>query len=220
MGYRYIAIGGMVPLKTADILATLRGIDSVRRSDAALHLLGVTRTDHVDAFSRYGVVSFDTTSPFRRAFKDGKDNYFTESRSYTALRVPQVEGNRALERLIRAGKVNQSEARQLERACLAAIRGFDKRRVALTDVLSVLLEYDHLYDGSRLDRLDRYRETLADRPWSRCRCDICKVVGVEVIIFRGAERNKRRGFHNLRVLHAQVHRQLARATPNKATRSR
>jgi hypothetical protein len=210
MGYRYIAIGGMVPLKTPEILTTLAAVDSVRRKDTMLHLLGVTRTDHVEAFSRYGVVSFDTTSPFRRAFKDATENYFVQSRAYTALRVPQVQGNRPLEKLITAGKVNQAEARELEQACLIAIRGFDRKRVTVSDVLSVLLQYENLYDGERDDRLERYRETLTDRPWSRCSCDICRVVGVEVIIFRGSERNKRRGFHNVRVLYDRVHGELAR----------
>lgn len=216
MGYRYIAIGGMVPLKTPEILTTLAAVDSVRRKDTMLHLLGVTRTEHVEAFSRYGVVSFDTTSAFRRAFKDATDNYFVQSRAYTALRVPQVQGNRPLEKLIVAGKVNQAEARELERACLNAIRGFDRKRVTVSDVLSVLLQYENLYDGERDDRLERYRETLTDRPWSSCACDICKVVGVEVIIFRGSERNKRRGFHNLRVLYDRLHSELARTNGNAA----
>src|SRR6202042_1074451 len=42
MGYRYIAVGGMVPLKTTEILLSLSAIDEVRRVDTRLHLLGVT----------------------------------------------------------------------------------------------------------------------------------------------------------------------------------
>jgi hypothetical protein len=210
MGYRRIALGGLVPLKSAEILETLEAVARVRRPDTALHLLGVTRTEHVDAFSRYGVESFDTTSPFRRAFKDATENYFTSSRTYTALRVPQVQGNRKFEQLITAGEVNQLQARRLERASLESIRRFDAGRTSVGEVLSILYQYEQLYDGERDDRMERYRETLTDRPWSRCRCDICREVGVEVIIFRGSERNKRRGFHNIFVLYQALHHELDR----------
>lgn len=208
MGYRRIAVGGMVPLKTPEILETLEAISRVRRPDTSLHLLGVTRTEHVNAFSRYGVESFDTTSPFRRAFKDATENYYTFSRAYTALRVPQVQGNRTLEKLITAGRINQRDARRLEGECLDTIRRFENGEAAVGDVLGVLHQYEQLFDGDRDDRMERYRETLTDRPWSKCRCDICRNAGVEVIIFRGSERNKRRGFHNLYVQNQRLHHEL------------
>jgi hypothetical protein len=203
----------MVPLKTPEILETLEAASRVRRSDTSFHLLGVTRTEHVEAFSRFGVESFDTTSPFRRAFKDATENYYAFSRAYTALRVPQVQGNRKFEKLITAGQVNQLEARRLERACLEAIRNFDRAETAIGEVLALLYQYEQLYDGDRDDRMERYRETLTDRPWSRCRCDVCREVGVEVIIFRGSERNKRRGFHNLYVLNQRLHYELNHLDP-------
>ena len=214
MGYRRIAVGGMVPLKTPDILAVLEAVNGVRRPDTALHLLGVTRTDQIEAFDRFGVTSFDTTSPFLRAFKDAKQNYFTPSGSYTALRVPQVEGNRPLEKLIRAGRVDQRRARYLEQSCLAALRKFHDGGSSVDEVLGLLLEYEDLVGGGSAGRRDRaaaYRRTLTDRPWANCDCEICRTVGVEVIIFRGSERNKRRGFHNLYVLFARLHHELREA---------
>ena len=51
MGYRRIALGGMVPLKTDEILACLEQIDEVRRARTQLHLLGITRCEHVDLFA-------------------------------------------------------------------------------------------------------------------------------------------------------------------------
>jgi hypothetical protein len=45
----------------------------------------------------------------------------------------------------------------------------------------------------------QYRRTLNDRPWKACGCPICKDVSVEVILFRGSNRNKRRGIHNLAI---------------------
>ena len=44
MGYDRIALGGMVPLKTTDILACLLTIDRIRRRRRSLHLLGITRS--------------------------------------------------------------------------------------------------------------------------------------------------------------------------------
>ena len=46
------------------------------------------------------------------------------------------------------------------------------------------------------DLLDAYRETLQQRPWEQCECPICTEHGIEVCIFRGNDRNRRRGFHN------------------------
>ena len=50
----------------------------------------------------------------------------------------------------------------------------------------------------------RYLRTLTDRPWKQCSCPICKALSVEVIIFRGSNRNKRRGIHNMGVFHTHV----------------
>src|SRR3954452_7887926 len=68
VGYDRIALGGMVPLKTPDILACLQAVKRVLRKRTQLHLLGVTRTAHVRDFAAYGVTSFDSTSPFRQSF--------------------------------------------------------------------------------------------------------------------------------------------------------
>jgi hypothetical protein len=220
MGYRRIAIGGLVPLRTRDILALLERVNEVRHSEVELHLLGVTRTDEIEAFDRYGVTSFDTTSPFLRAFKDATKNYHTPEGSYTALRVPQVEGNRPLEKLIRAGQVDQRRARFLEQSCLKTLRRFDSGNASVDDVMSPLLEYEELAGGGRAGRRDRataYRRTLEDRPWAKCPCEVCRKVGVEVIIFRGSERNKRRGFHNLYNLYERLHHELRQVSQWKHT---
>ncbi|MDG6219782.1 MAG: hypothetical protein QCI00_10170, partial [Candidatus Thermoplasmatota archaeon] len=46
--------------------------------------------------------------------------------------------------------------------------------------------------------LNSYRRTLEEKPWERCNCPICQGIGIEVVIFRGNNRNRRRGFHNLK----------------------
>ncbi len=53
------------------------------------------------------------------------------------------------------------------------------------------------------DLIEAYRETLRDRPWEQCDCAVCERHGVEVCIFRGNDRNRRRGFHNTRRFYDQ-----------------
>jgi hypothetical protein len=150
-------------------------------------------------FEAMGATSFDTTSPLRQAFKDDKDNYHTLGGNYIAVRVPQVEGNPKLQRRIRAGEVNPEQARRMEQRTLEALRALDRDPGTLEAALSIVLEYEALCDGSK-DREPEYRRTLGDAPWRSCRCEVCQTIGINVIIFRGAERNRRRGFHNLKVL--------------------
>lgn len=215
IGYDYIALGGMVPLKTKEILDCLKAIDDVRETKTKMHLLGVTRTEHIPEFAKFGVVSFDSTSPLRQAFKDSTDNYYAPGRTYTAVRVPQVEGNPSLAKKIRAGQVSHDDARRLEKECLAAVRDFAANKRSLDATVSVLCEYEELYDGKATHEA-AYRETLGDRPWASCRCDVCRALGHHVILFRGAERNRRRGFHNLWVFYRDVKRELGLSIPTAA----
>lgn len=207
MGYGYIALGGMVPLKTNEILACLKAVSDVKRAATKIHLLGVTRVEHIPRFSKLGVVSFDSTSPLRQAFKDEKDNYYTLDRTYRAIRVPQVDGNPRLRQLILAGKVDQAKALRLEMECLDRLNAYSQHRVGLEETLEAIQEYETLHEGTS-PRGSSYREVLADRPWNECPCEICKRLGIHVILFRGAERNRRRGFHNLHVFNRRIHREV------------
>ena len=200
-------MGGMVPLKTHEILTCLERVNQSRNVDTKLHLLGVTRCEQVREFARFGVASFDSTSPLRQAFKDLKDNYWTLDRTYSAIRVPQVQANPSLLKKIVAGKVNQAEARRLEQKCLKVLLQFDAGKASVDDALGPLLEYEQLYDEGP-SHAEIYRETLLDAPWKSCDCDICRRIGIHVILFRGAERNRRRGFHNIFVFYQRLHREL------------
>lgn len=196
MGYDHLAIGGLVPLKTTEILQVLNALHAVLRPGVNIHLFGVTRCEHIPRFAEFGVTSFDSTSPLRQAFMDSTDNYYTPNRTYTAIRVPQVDGNASLKRRIVAGQVRQKDAQRLERECLDALMAYDRGQVALDDVVELLREYEQVHDGKN-NRSEIYREVLTDRPWKKCPCEICRDLGIHVILFRGAERNRRRGFHNL-----------------------
>ena len=63
----------------------------------------------------------------------------------------------------------------------------------------------------QVDRLmDLYRPTLVDRPWERCSCRVCREIGIDAIIFRSSNRNKRRGIHNLYVFNNYLKKVLLR----------
>jgi hypothetical protein len=209
MGYDYIALGGMVPLKTPEIEASLRAIEDVRHPETRFHLLGITRTELVKNYERYGVVSFDSTSPFRQAFKDDRDNYYAMERKYLAIRVMQIDNNNRLKQRVLAGQLDQNLGRRLERACLETLAAYDRDECRIDIPLEALDAYDSFLGEP--DRQNEYWRTLHDRPWRACPCGICAEVGIQVVVFRGTERNKRRGFHNLFVFNHLLHKELTPA---------
>src|SRR3954447_25403664 len=128
-------------------------------------------------------------------------------RAYTAIRVPQVQANPGLRRRILAGLVPQERARSLEKKCLASLELYATGMLVLDDVIDTLSEYERLHDPEN-DYSAAYRETLADHPWTRCGCDVCRQLGYHVALFRGAERNRRRGLHNVWVFYRRLRREL------------
>ncbi|MFF4802311.1 tRNA-guanine transglycosylase DpdA [Streptomyces sp. NPDC001351] len=206
MGYKRIALGGMVPLKTPEIIACLQRISEERKDGVNFHLLGITRIDSMERFVKYHVSSFDSTSAFRQAFMDERNNYHTADDSFMAIRVPQVDGNLALKRMILAGTVSQSAAIKAERECLRLLREYDEDESAdVEPVMDALRAYQALLgDPKKLEKVEKYRKTLVARPWKDCPCALCRKHKIEMVIFRGTERNKRRGFHNMTVLEAKM----------------
>ncbi|MCB1129538.1 MAG: queuine/other tRNA-ribosyltransferase [Verrucomicrobiae bacterium] len=200
MGYDYVAIGGLVPLKTPEILEVLQAVSTVRKGKTKVHLLGISRLESFDAFEAHGVASLDSTAPLKQAFMDDKNNYHTPDGLFTAIRIPQVDGNPQLRRSILAGRIDLSKALQLERGAMSAVLAYANRKGSLDSAVDALRTYEQLWSGKK-DSSSASRVTLQARPWEKCSCSICKTIGVHVVIFRGAERNRRRGFHNLFVLH-------------------
>lgn len=223
MGYDYLAVGGLVPLKVPQIHAALAAIRDAIPPRVRLHLLGFGKIEHLAEFSRYGVTSFDTTSPLLRAFKDATKNYFSRDHSgelsyYTAIRIPQARDNNRLKAKARRGVVHQETALALEQAALNAVREHAKGGLSTDRALDDVLAYwkalnwnEGEAESSQLRALARqreiYRRTLVDQPWSRCKCRVCREGGVEALLFRSSNRNKRRGMHNLHVFyqHLQSH---------------
>jgi hypothetical protein len=225
-GYRRIALGGMVPLRTEQIIDCLEECAEERRPDVQFHLLGVLRHEHVVAFAGFGVTSFDSTSPFRQAFKDDRDNFHTLRGEYSALRIPPVDGNAKIAARVQAGELDQGDARRLERACMTALIAYDRGDGTLTDAHTALREFTAFCRlQKRTARMavvhdDLARRTLEDRPWAHCPCAICRNAGVQVAIFRGTERNKRRGMHNLWVFARRLERALGETSEPARTTQR
>lgn len=224
MGYRYLAIGGLVPLKVDTIHHVL---DTIRRAigfETQLHLLGFAKADHIADFVRHKIASFDSTSPLIRAFKDEKANYYLDNGNggldyYTAIRIPQAMENPRLMQGIKRGIFSAEDLQAREKKALLTLRAFDQGKGSVEETLDAVMDYHQfLVRGDdalpaaqdkvlQLTR-DRVGRTLRDRPWKACRCAVCQAVGVEVIIFRSSNRNKRRGFHNLGVYHRHLHSML------------
>lgn len=207
MGYTHITMGGMIPLKTPQIIEVLDEIKPLLTSDIKVHLLGIARPESFQDFVNRGVTSIDSTTPLQQAFKDKKRNYHKiDGDAYVALRVPQLDGNVTLSRKIKSGTIDQDKARILERKALNALFDYGNHKIGLEQALNALMEYERLHAGEEKStkiEMD-YRTTLQDRPWEICSCAICKQLGINVVIFRGAERNRRRGFHNIQVLYQRL----------------
>jgi hypothetical protein len=206
MGYRYLALGGLVQLKTEQVLTVLRAVDSVRRPDTKLHLLGVTRPGNVSEYVARGVASIDSTSPLRRAWMDARHNYWIGGESFCALRIPPSVSGKIRGR-IGSGEINADLARELEARSLAAVSSFASGSGTAGKALEALLAYQEIHSPGD-DRLADYQRTLEARPWERCRCSVCARLGHHVIVMRGAERNRSRGFHNVGQFYRGMLREL------------
>ena len=201
IGYDYVALGGMVPLKVDQIHRVLKAVRDVAPT-VKLHLFGFTKADNIPEFLPYNIASFDSTSPLLRAFKDNKRNYLAQKRWYIAVRVPHADESRHFKLDILAGIKSQQLLRDQEERALLALRAYSHHKLDLADALVPVLSYGKELHGT--DHLQSYSETLADRPWEHCSCRACIETGIDVMIFRGSNRNRRRGFHNLWEFHRQL----------------
>ncbi|HEJ4559944.1 tRNA-guanine transglycosylase DpdA [Pseudomonas aeruginosa] len=227
MGYRYLAIGGLVPLKVEQIHEVLKELRAAIKPETNIHLLGFAKAERIHEFTNYGITSFDSTSPLIRAFKDAKANYYLENSTdkldyYTAIRIPQAIENPRLMQGIKRGVLSAEELQLKEAIALKSLREYDKGIISYELAVCALADYLRLtLSGSITSATELEKEvtknirlitpTLIDKPWQKCQCSICKSAGVETIIFRASNRNKRRGFHNLGVYHRHLQRTLEKS---------
>ena len=197
MGYGYLGLGGLVRNTTPQILDIVRDVRSKIPGDVKIHLFGIARPNAMRRFVEAGVNSIDSASHLRRAWLGAGQNYFTlDGRVYTAIRIPEGGKSFRAKRMVSEGRATEAEVSRLERECLRAVRAFGLGQASKQETMDAILAYDELVDAERPDISKLLSKLLDDRPWESCPCDICQRYGIEVVIFRGNNRNRRRGFHN------------------------
>ncbi|UWQ61921.1 hypothetical protein K3723_13780 [Leisingera caerulea] len=221
MGYQYIAIGGTVPLRAPQVRKALEAIRGAVGNDLSMHVLGFAKADEFESFRDLNITSFDTTSPLIRAFKDSNRNYYALKPGggieyYSAIRIPQSIENNRLKSLAKQGVYSQEDLQTREHLALSTLRSYDKDDATAQDALEAIMGYsapllfgrdDNFSDAEKrkFEALrQRYKHVLEARPWKSCDCKVCREAGVEVIIFRASNRNKRRGIHNLQVYRKHI----------------
>jgi len=94
----------------------------------------------------------------------------------------------------------------MENRCLIALNKFDGTAAAHQEVVESVNDYGPLLERRGEDNhfFEKHNEVLKDRPWEKCGCPVCRDLGIDVVVFRGTARNKRRGFHNTWVLYHNI----------------
>jgi len=206
MGYRHICLGGLVRTNTRDIIEILKVCKPLIPEYLQLHLFGIARPDALETFRKLGVSAMDSASHLRRAWLGSSSNYFAlDGQKYAAIRVPPVDGHGVrVKKMVAEGRGTIEQFRRLETNAMAVLRDYDKGTLSLDDTLEAVLEYDRLIGDGRGVHEALYKKVLEDMPWKKCGCEICRNVGIDVVIFRGNNRNRRRGFHNTYVFYRQL----------------
>ncbi|RJP25075.1 MAG: hypothetical protein C4520_02870 [Candidatus Abyssobacteria bacterium SURF_5] len=205
MGYRHIALGGLVPRSDSEIIEIVGAVRKAlqertrgHEENLWLHLFGILRPKLQPFFRTLGVSSFDSASYFRKAWLRSDQNYLAvDGTWYAAVRVP-FSDSKAIQEAVADKKLSKEKARILEENCLRSLGVFGDNPKGAEETLIALNRYGPLLERQSEDNhfAEKYEKLLSEKPWERCNCPICRKIGINVVIFRGANRNKRRGFHN------------------------
>lgn len=215
MGYTYIALGGLARSSTSTIISILKAarhaieeFPSRNPPEIRFHLFGVAKLTIINQLPKYGVASIDSASYLRKAWLRSGQNYLgADGQWYTAIRVPQSHNLRVLQYIGENG-TSLEDVQEQEQFCLQMLQRYNDVGLTTTELdqlLDVVIEYDTYLlrfgdDGQSLRNeaviREKYRRTLESKPWVMCSCEVCQDLGIHALIFRGTNRNKRRGFHN------------------------
>lgn len=210
MGYKYIGLGGLVRSTSTEILRILTEVHKYVPADVKIHLFGIARFKVLKQFADLGVRSVDSASFLRRAWLGTGQNYLNmDGHQYAAIRIPEPGKSFRAKRMVSEGRSTFDEICRMEKACLQSMKDFDAGQLSVEATLDILEEYDNLITPDRKSNRHHLQRTLEAAPWKTCPCEICRKDGVQVIIFRGNNRNRRRGFHNTYVFYRFVQRALA-----------
>lgn len=207
-GFDFVGLGGLARKPTKLIKEVLFRVhreikEHVKKKGSkanlsrriGFHLFGVARTDLLKTMVQCGVTSFDSASALRIAWTSSNKNYMMNDHFYAAVRIREA---------------TTEEERIKEKKVLQELEDLSKGKIGAYEFVEELSRYDPENFPSRKE--DALR-TLNTKPWEKCGCPICTEIGIHVCIFRGCERNMRRGFHNVyhfhRILREKFPRVLA-----------
>ena len=226
MGYRYVAIGGLARSNSRTIARILTSVSLAVARRARVHVFGVARASLLPLLLELEITSADSAAPLRQAWLAAKDNYYTPDGAYAAIRIPVATEGRAIsDSLVGRSTAAYSDLREAEQNALNAVRAFANHALGIRATMKCIRAYDSMlgtrpYESNSELRVRLYEALLAERPWECCPCPICEELGVEVTIFRGNNRNRRRGFHNLWVLRRRIEDKLGIEVPKWSRRRR
>ena len=196
MGYDYIALGGLVRSTTQVILEILEAVSKVKKKRTKMHLFGVARLEALEDFMRYGISSVDSAGMLRQAWLSSSNNYYSPDRNhYTAIRVPPADKGAKAKTVLKSGNISQEELLSREKVVLSMLRKYGSGNAGLDHVLDAVMTYHRTMLGD-VRLANNYLRTLSEKPWEKCHCKLCEDVGIDMVIFRRNNRNRRRGFHN------------------------
>jgi hypothetical protein len=214
IGATHLAFGGLARSITSFITRLIDELSAEikwsKKSPEHLHFFGLARSALFPKFQELediGVeVSFDSASYLRKAWlstPNSQLNYIsTSGKGYTAIRIPftgKIRRQKA-EKSAFVGNLDILQLKNLEQESLRVLRLYDKGETNIEDVICVLSKLNKAI-GETPELIEFYRKTLKDKPWKSCNCPICRELGIEVVLFRGNNRNRRRGFHNIYVFY-------------------
>ena len=209
LGYRHLALGGLVPKRDSEIERIVREVMTATdecKERPWIHLFGIFRPGLQKLFTELKIDSFDSATYFRKAWLRSDQNYLgTNGKWYAALRVPMTSDGRTRKRLV-AANADIDQLEQEERNVLNLLCQYDRDEAPLNEVLDAVQSYDqHLARSNETQSMrEQYRRTLEERPWKQCDCPFCQDIGIHILIFRGANRNRRRGAHNTLMLYGHI----------------
>lgn len=209
-GVRHLAFGGLVrsptPFITSLIEELLKKIKESQVIPAYLHFFGLARFSLFPRFQEFEEldiqIGFDSASYLRKAWLSSPStqlNYLSLERGgYAAIRIPFW--TRKLSKKKETPREKVESIQKLEQECLVKLRMYGKDEIDIESVLQSLSRFNAEL-GGKPELINFYKRTLQEKPWKECDCPICRSIGIEVVIFRGNNRNRRRGFHNTYVFY-------------------